>query len=177
MTERKQSIKNYEILSKEARQFMRLIREESDRGRVLLACGMFDVQLKKLLLAYFQAGTVATELLDDANGPLGTLSARISLAYALGLISEDEYHNLTLIRRIRNDFAHDLDVSFGSQSVLSRCANLRLKTETNARGHDRFLSGVISVAYDLMQRPKHVSKGRPSFEPWPEFDSSIMADD
>jgi hypothetical protein len=77
MTERKQSIKNYEILSKEARQFMRLIREESDRGRVLLACGMFDVQLKKLLLAYFQAGTVATELLDDANGPLGTLSARI----------------------------------------------------------------------------------------------------
>jgi DNA-binding MltR family transcriptional regulator len=38
--------------------------------------------------------------------PLGTFSAKINLAYRLGLLDDKIEHALQLIRKIRNDFAH-----------------------------------------------------------------------
>ena len=37
--------------------------------------------------------------------PLSTFSARIRIAYALGLVTEDEYHDLKIIKDVRNRFA------------------------------------------------------------------------
>ena len=60
-------------------------------------------------------------------GPLGSLSARIETAYALGLISKEERDNINLIRDIRNDFAHrflDTKVSFQTPKIKDKCMQL-----------------------------------------------------
>ena len=41
--------------------------------------------------------------------PLGTFSTKISIAFFIGLIPEDIYNDLNIIRKIRNEFAHNYD--------------------------------------------------------------------
>jgi DNA-binding MltR family transcriptional regulator len=43
---------------------------------------------------------------------LGTFAARIAAAYSMGLISDLEYKDCELIRKIRNEFAHKVHMSF-----------------------------------------------------------------
>ena len=41
--------------------------------------------------------------------PLGTFSAKISIAYRLGLIDKDFEYALQVVRKIRNSFAHSIE--------------------------------------------------------------------
>ena len=83
---------------------------ESDRAAALLAAGYLDHLLGELLAVNMVVAQSQVEelLYKNGNGPLGTFSARIDLAYCLGLTSDDEYRDLNLVRKIRNDFAHRL---------------------------------------------------------------------
>lgn len=47
--------------------------------------------------------------LFDYKGPLGTFSAKIDIAYAIGAISPEAHRTLHIMRDIRNDFAHAED--------------------------------------------------------------------
>ncbi|OOG87040.1 hypothetical protein B0E41_04845 [Hydrogenophaga sp. A37] len=47
-----------------------------------------------------------TQLIDGFNAPLGTFSSRIKAAYAMGLITKDQFIDLERLRKIRNEFAH-----------------------------------------------------------------------
>jgi hypothetical protein len=47
-------------------------------------------------------------LFDGANAPLSTFNARIEMAYRLGVIDATFSRNLHLVRKIRNDFAHNV---------------------------------------------------------------------
>jgi DNA-binding MltR family transcriptional regulator len=58
------------------------------------------------------------------SAPLGTLSARILMAFGLRLIEESEYRNLQILRKIRNHFAHDLQASFEDKRVIDLCRQL-----------------------------------------------------
>jgi len=51
---------------------------------------------------------LAKQLLKGPLAPISSFSARILLAFTLGLIAEDEYHDLEVIREIRNMYAHQL---------------------------------------------------------------------
>jgi len=65
-------------------------------------------------------------MFDGANAPLGTFSARIELAYRIGEINATLARALHLIRKIRNDFAHNVSgCSFGDGVVTSRLTELR----------------------------------------------------
>lgn len=64
--------------------------------------------------------------LFGSRGVLRTVEAKTVLAYALGLISADERRELDLLRRVRNQMAHDLDVSFKSNAIADRCQELVL---------------------------------------------------
>jgi hypothetical protein len=48
--------------------------------------------------------------LFDGYGPLSTFSSKIDLAYALNLTTSGVHANLIIIKRIRNKFAHTVDV-------------------------------------------------------------------
>ncbi|MBC8040763.1 MAG: transcriptional regulator [Opitutaceae bacterium] len=47
-----------------------------------------------------------TQLIEGFNAPLGTFSSRIKAAYAIGLITKDQFLDLERLRKIRNEFAH-----------------------------------------------------------------------
>jgi hypothetical protein len=58
-------------------------------------------------------------------GPLATFSAKIELAYLMGVISAQERRDLLIIKDVRNEFAHRPDErTFGSQRISALCGNL-----------------------------------------------------
>jgi len=107
------------------------LNKESDRGAALIACSYIDDLMQQLLYAYLIEGggsrKVVEALVAGFSAPLGTLSTRNAMAYALGLIAEKEFRDYEIMRRVRNKFAHAVHVSFESQEVIDLCANLSIK--------------------------------------------------
>jgi hypothetical protein len=69
---------------------------------------------------------IVDDFLESEKGA-GTFSAKINLAYCLNIVSEDARHDLHLIRKVRNEFGHDLNTrSFDKDPVRSMCASLKL---------------------------------------------------
>jgi mannitol operon repressor len=107
------------------------LQKESPRGMVLLGAAMIDDCLFKLLKGFMidDSKEVDRLLEGGANSPLGSFSSRSLCAYCLGLISENEFHDVEIIRKIRNSFAHDLlRTSFDTQSIKDRCKMLIMPT-------------------------------------------------
>ena len=95
------------------------IRTESTRAKVVLAACYIDELLYQLLaLALRPVDTVKDPLLDGPQAPLGTFSAKIDLAFRLGLIVQKVQKRIHLVRKIRNEFAHNLDgCTFDSPTI------------------------------------------------------------
>jgi DNA-binding MltR family transcriptional regulator len=89
--------------------FKRLI-EESDRGCVLLTTAFLDELLEQLHRTHIKSKASPPDKLIKglftAYAPLSTLSAKIKLARAYGLISHEDYLDLELLRDMRNSAAH-----------------------------------------------------------------------
>lgn len=151
--------------------FLHYLNNESDRGMVLIGTGFIEELLKQVLLAYLLDNKVAVELVKGGSAPLGTLSARINAAYVLGLVSEVEYDDLCTIRRIRNEFAHNIHSSFADQSIVDRCSNLKHKAHdygdviVSPRG--QFNTAIVGVILNLVNRPHYVGQKRVRYEEWP----------
>lgn len=73
---------------------------------------------------------MSEESAKDLTGkmmPIGTFSSRITLAYAIGLITSEEAKDLHRMREIRNRFAHRLNgLSFATQAIRDSCSNFLL---------------------------------------------------
>ena len=88
--------------------FLGEFNQESDRAAVILGAARLDETLYQLLSATLVPSTSARDELLDSDGPLGTFSARIHVAYRLGLLDAEMTRALHLVRRIRNSFAHEV---------------------------------------------------------------------
>ncbi|CCZ95608.1 putative uncharacterized protein [Corallococcus sp. CAG:1435] len=77
------------------------------RSSIITATALIDEVLKSLLTKFFVKGKNIKELFAP-QGALGTFSAKINIAYSLGLISKNLFNDLQLFRKIRNDCAHNL---------------------------------------------------------------------
>ena len=98
-----------EIDSKQWSGFFNELRSESDRGATILASVWIDNLLKRKLKALFRKGNSDTRRkLFDMNGPFSGFSSKILAAYSLGWIDSDIFHDINLVRKIRNIFAHEL---------------------------------------------------------------------
>ena len=98
---------------------------ESDRGAAILAAARFEDWLKSCVIECFVE--LDKDLRDDLfdNGPLSTFSAKINLAFALGLYSKNVLKDLHTVKKIRNEFAHSAEpVKFDNQSISDMCRNL-----------------------------------------------------
>lgn len=85
--------------------------KESDRGCVILGAAMLDELLEELLTSFCRQAPQdvksSVKPLFRGFAPLSTFSARIQVAYALGILPNHVRDDLEIIRRIRNDCAHD----------------------------------------------------------------------
>lgn len=102
-----------------------ITRALDERGLVLTLAAFAEEALGDLLGQFMLPGDAANSLLNGFNAPLGTLSARIKAACALGLLTKRQEENLDRLRRIRNEFAHSWEpITFDNQAVASHIAAL-----------------------------------------------------
>ena len=102
--------------------FKKEFAKESDRACVILSAAMLDSSLESLLRSrLIPTSASQDDLFDGANAPLSTFDAKINLSHRIGLISSQLCRDLHIIRRIRNQFAHDVfGCSFDNTSVRDR---------------------------------------------------------
>ena len=120
---------------------------ESDRGAALYASSFLEFELEQLLTKYFVQNEKLKEKLFDFNGPLGTFLAKIVICYSLGLISKDMMDDMNIIRKIRNDFAHNHEsISFNDNPISSKCISLKFNiVNDKIEGRRKFIRVVMSI--------------------------------
>jgi DNA-binding MltR family transcriptional regulator len=106
------------------------LKHESDRGCILVGTSAVDdalkIALKRRLSIDEHIKVKAVEPMFESMGPLSTLSARIKLAYAIGLIPRWIFEDLEKIRKIRNRAAHQhIAHSFDTPYVASLSEDLQ----------------------------------------------------
>lgn len=118
----------------------------SDRAAAIVAGSMIDLHLEGAIRFQLLGSMKAQERLFDGNAPLGTFSAKIDLANVLGIIGDDAYRDLHLIREVRNDFAHNLRINdFNTPKVRDKLKQLRLVDTQIGDQRDEPGSHIISL--------------------------------
>jgi len=145
-------------------EFRKLLGNESDRGCALAAAAYLDEQLEALFRGYLVDDKARVNNLMESNGPLGTFSGRIDLAYLLGLIPKKAANDLHLIRKIRNEFAHiSGSLTFDSPAIASRCKELKhdlyYEALTPRKNFMRVATGVAAYIHVAMSvEPRRIAK-------------------
>lgn len=117
---------------------------ESDRGCVLVAASMLESLLEQDLRREVSRNGMSNRYINhafDANGPLGTFSAKILIAKGFGLINEQVFQDLMVIRKLRNQFAHSIDLaSFADEKVIAKVNSLRVikRVQENTKDLKRY---------------------------------------
>jgi mannitol operon repressor len=142
------------------------LQSESDRGLALVGAAVIDDKLRETPGAFFVQGAEGSRLLEGGTAPLSTFSARTDACLALGLIDAFEHAEVSLLRKVRNEFAHGLHgTTFRSEPIRGYCSALRSNLPEGA-GHPtdeprfRFINAVVSLATRLYYRPEWVERER-----------------
>ena len=152
-------------------EFLNEFQFETDRGAALVGAALIDDRLERLLSSHLIDCKESKELLSGGNAPLGTLNARIKMAYCLGLITELEYKECDTIRKIRNEFAHKVHgLAFQDDRVRDLCNNLKANTPDGRRyeGDPRqlFIISVILTSLALWYRPEYNESFKTQSRQW-----------
>jgi hypothetical protein len=99
----------------------------NERAAVIVAGGMVENYLGWAITSRLRASlsnTMLARLFE--NGPLSEFSAKIDFGFVLNLYGENPRADLGQLRRIRNLFAHRLDVeNFDDPEVMKHCRSLK----------------------------------------------------
>jgi len=100
---------------------------QSDRAAAIVGAAILDIALTHALKRYLHDWPKVTKRLFSINGAVGNLGPKIDLALLIGLVGEDAYNDLVIVKEIRNKFAHGLDVSdFKSDPIAALSNKLKI---------------------------------------------------
>lgn len=100
--------------------FEKSIKDETLRGKALVHGALIEDATTRLLQAYLVPGPSTSEMFSNFTSAAGTWSNKTNLAFAVGLITEEEARAADLLRAIRNDFAHSMEPEIEDASILDR---------------------------------------------------------
>lgn len=100
-----------------------------DTASVITAATVLEQRLVMLIAIHM--GRRPTKTLMDSifeyPGPISSLNAKIEVAYLLGRLTDEMYHDFHLVRQIRNSFCHTPTIrSFDEPDVSKKCAKFKL---------------------------------------------------
>ena len=152
--------------------FRRALTKETDRGCALFATSYLDKALSDLLYCALAHDKKIENDLFEGNAPLASFSARIKMAFYLGKISKVERRDLDLLRKIRNEFAHNANaIDFENEKIKSQCGELSFSyhdKDHRPRGHFTAASlGILANIHSetlLCQSPEIKADNAPSEE-------------
>lgn len=121
------ALERYFDFNKAMAEFHDLFNYERKEDRTITVLGgtFLEMALEHILRAYFPEDEKEVDKLFEYNQPLGNFSSKISMVFCLGLIDKLIKDDLTIIRKIRNKFAHDLFVNFEDAQIKSWCRELK----------------------------------------------------
>ena len=144
--------------------------KETDRGAALVGAAFLENLLGALVEDFLLEDHKTTKkLLKGPLAPLGGFYSRIIASYSLGLISEDEMHDLDIIREVRNDFAHKAkSMSFSTSIVRTKLENLRVPhlvpddvfDTSTLKPRQLFINSVSMIATFLDRRRRGIADRR-----------------
>lgn len=144
--------------------FLHDFNKETERGAALAAAAMIDDQLGRIIEAFMIPNKGSQALVSGFNAPLGSFASRIEAAFGLGLISETEYRECGLIRKVRNEFAHQIKVSFATEKVVRLCGQLQLSAkdygDVRVETRGQFTTAAVALILNLTNRPHYVGQRR-----------------
>lgn len=101
---------NFKLHMPDPAEFMNELLGESDRAAVILASSQLDDLLANAIALRMGESTdilaAEVERIFRASGPLGSFSARAEVANLFGIIQNETYEQLTILREMRNACAH-----------------------------------------------------------------------
>jgi hypothetical protein len=115
------------------RQAFREIDSVDDRSAAIMGASIVEDCLTSYLTAETVAGKIAVNLFQNV---LDTFGKKINCAYVFALIDRSDWRELDFIRKIRNEFAHDIfgkassgavefsRLTFESEPIRTWCASL-----------------------------------------------------
>jgi hypothetical protein len=106
------------------------IEQGADRAAAVVAGAFVDEHLLIAIKTRLASHDVIANDMFNTSGPLGTFKSRINMGFLIRLYSERAWKELDCISKVRNLFAHKLDVrDFTSQQVRDLVSNLTLSDE------------------------------------------------
>ena len=97
------------VAARAARTIALQMLEERGRGAVLVGVARVDAALESLLQAVMAPCPTNRDELFRPERPLGSFGAKVALAHRLGLINDPIERALSVLRKLRNSFAHSAD--------------------------------------------------------------------
>lgn len=128
--------------------FRTSLNQESDRGSVLMAAAFIEDKIAQLIESFLVDNKRVRERMLKGNGALTTFSSKIDMAYLLGLIPENVLNDLHILRKIRNEFAHNAStISFETPSIKDRTNALTVLSKVLLRDNTRtfFLRSMTTI--------------------------------
>jgi hypothetical protein len=101
---------------------------ESERACAIVGIAYIDDLLGQVLEHYLLENKGAYKDLlnpENINAPLSSFGARISAAYGMGLISKSDLDALRKLKKVRNRFAHNINLSFNDNEVEQLCIRVK----------------------------------------------------
>jgi DNA-binding MltR family transcriptional regulator len=119
-------------------EFNEVIKEiegSSARGSAILAVNYVENVLRFFIrIRLVKMSNDHFDKLCDRDGPIGSFSQTIELSYALGIINSTFLHDLRIIRKIRNDFAHTLrSLEFDHKDIVRVKVRVKLSLKSSRR--------------------------------------------
>jgi hypothetical protein len=101
---------------------------DSDRHAAIASAAAVEHALRGAISRhlYHDADTKAV-FEDYPNAPLSSFSSRITMARALGVVTDDDERDLGIIKKVRNQFAHTMmPISFSQPDIASLIAEIKV---------------------------------------------------
>ncbi len=101
------------------REIFEELEKQTDRGTAIIGAALLESRVEDAIKSRLLINKTTT------SRSIGTFSAKISLGYSMGIYGEKTHHELEIIRKIRNDFAHFLKpINFDSPNIKDKCNEL-----------------------------------------------------
>lgn len=132
---------------------IREIDRQEDRGAAVIAGAYLEDFLFSAIKERFTDDAPVVNAFFSGMGPLATFNAKIEMAYLLRIVSKECRAKMHTIRRVRNEFAHNLQpLNFETPHIRDMCSSL-VQTDvgefiTNEMGKivgPEYVANVISI--------------------------------
>jgi hypothetical protein len=121
--------------------------QQSHAAVVITATTMLDFDLERCIIASLsRCSKSLRKRMFTGYGPLATFSAKIDLAYMLGVFGADTYQEIQKIRKMRNIFAHSKELlSFKHEMIIGLFKELKKPTGAKGGYPQVFMACIVDI--------------------------------